>query len=124
VIDHLGEALPAHHPVRNQEHHRPGLQGQPLAQGALGEAASAAARTDTFLGARYRRLVKRRGHAKALVAVARSVLVIIWHLIDDPQTRYQELGPDWHQRHLNPQRRTRDLVRQLGHTVTLVSSSA
>jgi transposase len=33
---------------------------------ALGEAAMAAAKTDTFLGARYRRLVKRKGHAKAL----------------------------------------------------------
>ncbi|MFE2068220.1 IS110 family transposase [Streptomyces sp. NPDC059467] len=62
----------------------PAGKGNPWLKGALGEAASAAARTDTFLGARYRRLVKRRGHAKALVAVARSILVIVWHLIDDP----------------------------------------
>ncbi|MFE4958776.1 transposase [Streptomyces sp. NPDC056653] len=105
----------------------PAGKGNPWLKGALGEAASAAARTDTFLGARYRRLVKRRGHAKALVAVARSILVIVWHLIDDPQARYQELGPDWHQRHLNPQRKTRDLVRQLehlGHQVTLAPTSA
>ncbi|MET7783069.1 MULTISPECIES: IS110 family transposase [Streptomyces] len=104
----------------------PAGKGNPWLKGALGEAASAAARTDTFLGARYRRLVKRRGHAKALVAVARSILVIVWHLIDDPQARYQELGPDWHQRHLNPLRKTRDLVRQLehlGHQVTLAPVS-
>ncbi|MFK0112568.1 hypothetical protein [Streptomyces sp. NPDC091217] len=104
----------------------PAGKGNPWLKGALGEAASAAARTDTFLGARYRRLVKRRGHAKALVAVARSILVIVWHLIDDPQARYRELGPDWHQRHLHPQRKTRDLVRQLehlGHQVTLAPST-
>ncbi|MEU9447097.1 transposase [Streptomyces sp. NPDC048277] len=105
----------------------PADKGNPWLKGALGEAASAATRTDTFPGARYRRLVKRRGHAKALVAVARSILVIVWHLIDDPHARYQELGSDWHQRHLNPRRKTRDLVRQLehlGHRVTLTTDTA
>ncbi|MFE2183765.1 IS110 family transposase [Streptomyces sp. NPDC059455] len=104
----------------------PAGQGNPWLKGALGEAANAAARTDTFLGARYRRIVKRRGHAKALVAVARSILVIAWHLINDPGASYQELGADWHQRHLNPARRTRDLVRQLqalGHQVTLETTT-
>jgi transposase len=52
-------------------------KGNPYLKGALGEAAAAAARTDTFLGERYRRLVKRRGKLKALVAVARSILVIV-----------------------------------------------
>lgn len=47
----------------------PAGQGNPWLKGALGEAANAAARTGTFLGARYRRIVNRRGHAKALVAV-------------------------------------------------------
>ncbi|MEV5012231.1 transposase [Streptomyces sp. NPDC055692] len=70
----------------------PAGQGNPWLKGALGEAANAAARTDTFLGARYRRIVKRRGHAKALVAVARSILVIAWHLINDPGASYQELA--------------------------------
>ncbi|WP_405656769.1 IS110 family transposase [Streptomyces sp. NBC_01386] len=105
----------------------PAGQGNPWLKGGLGEAANAAARTDTFLGARYRRIVKRRGHAKALVAVARSILVITWHLINDPDASYQELGADWHQRHLNPARKTRDLVRQLqalGHQVTLEPATA
>ncbi|MGW8366942.1 IS110 family transposase [Streptomyces wedmorensis] len=105
----------------------PAGKGNPWLKGALGEAANAAARTNTFLGARYRRIVKRRGHAKALVAVARSILVITWHLINDPDARYQELGADWHQRHLNPARKTRDLVRQLqalGHQVTLAPTTA
>jgi len=101
-------------------------KGNAWLKGALGEAASAAARTHTFLGARYRRIVKRRGHAKALVAVARSILVIAWHLINDPEARYQDLGADWHQRHLNTTRKTRDLVRQLqalGHQVTLAPAA-
>ncbi|MEU4094046.1 IS110 family transposase [Streptomyces sp. NPDC026673] len=105
----------------------PAGQGNPWLKGALGEAANAAARTDTFLGARYRRIVKRRGHAKALVAVARSILVITWHLINDPDASYRELGSDWHRRHLDPARKTRDLVRQLqslGHQVTLESATA
>lgn len=56
-------------------------KGNPYLKGALGEAAAVAARTDTFLGERYRRLVKRRGKLKALVAIARSLLVIVWNLL-------------------------------------------
>ncbi|WP_369394905.1 transposase [Streptomyces sp. CG1] len=98
----------------------------PWLKGALGEAATSAARTDTFLGARYRRIVKRRGHPKAVVEVARSMLVITWHLLNDPDTAYQDLGANWHQRHLSPARKTRDLVRQLqalGHHVTLAPAT-
>ena len=71
----------------------------------LGEAAAAAAKTDTFLGARYRRLVKRRGKLKALVAVARSILVIVWHLLADPTSRYHDLGADYHTRRIDNERR-------------------
>ncbi|MEU7968271.1 hypothetical protein AB0D09_33255 [Streptomyces sp. NPDC049097] len=53
--------------------------------------------------------------------------VIAWHLINDPDASYQELGADWHRRHLDPARKTRDLVRQLqalGHQVALTRTSA
>ena len=53
-------------------------KGSPYAKGVPGQAAAAAAKTDTFLGERYRRIVKRRGKLRALVAVARSILVIVW----------------------------------------------
>jgi transposase len=102
-------------------------KGNPWLRGALGEAAISAARTDTFLGARYKRLVKRCGHLKALVAVARSILVSVWHLMTHPNARYRELGSDWHTRNLDPTRKTRDLVRQLkalGHDVTLTPATA
>ena len=58
----------------------------------LGNAAAAAAKTDTFLGERYRRIARRRGATKANVAIGRSILVIIWHLLSDPDARYTDLG--------------------------------
>jgi transposase len=52
----------------------------------LGNAAAAAGKTDTFLGER------RRGSKGAIVAISRSILVIVWHLLSDPDTRYHDLG--------------------------------
>lgn len=101
-------------------------QGNPYLRGALGQAAAAAAKTQTFLGERYRRLVKRRGKLKALVAVARSILVIIWHLLADPTTRYRDLGVDYHTKRSNTEHRTRNYIRQLealGFTVTLTPAA-
>lgn len=98
-------------------------KGNPYLKGTLGIAAATVARGNgTFLSERYRRLVKRRGKAKALVAVARSILVIVWHLLADPTARYHDLGADFHERRLNTTRKINSLVRQLealGHTVTL-----
>lgn len=88
----------------------------------LGEAAIGAARTSTFLGERYRRIARRRGKKKALVAVGRSILVIVWHLLSDPDTRFQDLGPDFYDTRLGEDRRKRNHVRQLealGYRVTL-----
>ena len=97
-------------------------KGNPYLKSALGEAATAAAKTDTFLGERYRRLVKRIGKLKALVAVARSILVIVWHLLADPTARFHDLGADYHANRVDKGRKTRNLVHQLealGHKVTL-----
>lgn len=101
-------------------------KGNPYLKGILGEAAAAAARTDTFLGERYRRIVKRRGKLKALVAVARSILVIIWHLLAHPAARYQDLGPSYYANRTNKDRRARSHIRQLqalGFTVTLTQAA-
>ena len=101
-------------------------KGNRYLKGVLGEVATAAAKTDTFLGERYRRLVRRRGKQRALVAVARSILIIVWHLLNDPDARYINLGSDYYTSRLDPQRKTRDLVRQLqtlGHTVTLAPAA-
>ena len=84
------------------------------------------AKTDSFLGERYRRLVRRRGKPKALVAVARSILVISWHLLADPHAHYNDLGSDFYDRHVHKDRKTRNLVRQLqalGHQVNLTPAA-
>jgi hypothetical protein len=78
--------------------------------------------TNTFLGARYRRLVRRRGKKKAIVAVGRSVLMIIWHLLAAPDADFHELGADHYDRHVNTVAKQRNHVRQLealGYRVTL-----
>ncbi|MGH9088935.1 MAG: IS110 family transposase, partial [Acidimicrobiales bacterium] len=101
-------------------------KGNRYLKGVLGEAAAAAARTDTFLGARYRRLVKLMGKLKAVVAIARSILVIVWHLLSDPNARFVDLGVDFYERRIDKDRKTRDLVHQLtalGHQVTLAPAA-
>lgn len=102
-------------------------KGNPYLKGALGQAAAAAAKTQTFLGERYRRIVKRRGKLKALVAVARSILVIVWHLINDPTARFHDLGADYHANRIDKDKKVRNHLRQLqalGYTVTLAPAAA
>jgi transposase len=86
------------------------------------EAAHAAARTKgSYLAAQYRRLAARRGPNRAAVAVAHSILVAAWHMLNDGVT-YQDLGSDYYERRRDPSLETRRLVarlEQLGHTVTL-----
>jgi transposase len=101
-------------------------KGNPYLKGILGEAAAAAARTDTFLGERYRRIVKRRGKLKALVAVARSILVIIWNLLANPAARYHDLGSGYHASRTDTGKKVRNHIRQLealGYTVALTQAA-
>jgi transposase len=89
---------------------------------ALGEAAVTAGRTKTFLGERYRRIARRRGKKRAIVAVGRSILVAVWHILQDPGTRFHDLGPDYVKARTNPDARKHNHIRQLealGYTVTL-----
>ena len=59
-------------------------QGSSYLRGYPGQAATGAAGTATFLGERHQRIARRRGRAKTQAAIARSILVIIWHLLNDP----------------------------------------
>ena len=78
----------------------------------LVEAAWAATRAKgTYLGAKYQRLVKRMNKKKALVAVAHTLLVVVYHLLSH-QVRYAELGSD-HVDRLHVKRQRRRLVDQL-----------
>jgi transposase len=88
-------------------------QGNAYLKGYCTQAATGTARTSTFLGERYRRLHKRIGGARAQTAVARSILVIVWHLLADPAARFTDLGPDWHTRKGDRDRKIRTHLRQL-----------
>jgi transposase len=101
-------------------------QGNTYLRGYLGQAAIGAAGTATFLGERYHRIARRRGKAKAQVAVARSILVIIWHLLKDPEARFADLGADYHESKIDKNRKTRNHIRQLealGYQVTLTTTA-
>lgn len=93
---------------------------------ALVQAAWAAARAkDTYLSAQFWQLARRIGKDKAAVAVAHSILVIAYHVIDRG-IDYTDLGGDYFTRRVDPERRARHLVRQLealGHTVTLSAAA-
>lgn len=94
---------------------------------ALGEVAVNAGRSPTFLGARYRRIAKRRGSRRAVVAVGRSVLVIIWHLLQNPDIPYRDLGRDHYDRQRDTEAVKRQHIRQLeslGYKVTLAPTAA
>jgi transposase len=84
---------------------------------ALATGAAFGARTSqSFVGARYRRIAGRKGKgggAIAQVAVGRSIMIIVWHLLSDPQARYRDLGPDWHTRHINRDRQIRTHLQAL-----------
>ena len=96
--------------------------GNPYLARVLGEAALSAGKTDTFLGERYRRIARRRGKKKAIVAVGRSILVIIWHLLSDDQARFHDLGPDFYDTRAGTEHAKRNHIRRLqalGYRVTL-----
>jgi transposase len=106
--------------------HRKG-HGNTVLKGHLTQASLGASRTETFLGARYRRLSRRLGGNRACCAVARSILTIIWHLLNDPGARYTDLGAGWHARKADRDRQAGSHVRHLqalGYTVHLTEATA
>jgi transposase len=88
-------------------------KGNSYARAAAGQAAIGAARTATFLGERYSRIARRPGKAIAQAAVARSIMIIAWHLLNDPQARYRDLGPDFYASRINRDKKIRNHIRGL-----------
>jgi transposase len=89
---------------------------------ALGEAAVSAGRTQTFPGAKYRRLVKRMPKKKALVATGNSLLIIYHALLSDPAAAYTDLGTGYYEHRANNRRQARNHIRgleRLGYKVTI-----
>ena len=82
--------------------------------GLPGETAVAAGKTQTREGARYRRLARRRGKAKALVAVGNTQLKACHALLSHPGMRYQDLGPDYYDNQASTRRQIAHHVSKLG----------
>ena len=87
--------------------------GNPYLARVLGQAAVSAGKTNTSLGERYRRIARRRGKKKAIVAVGRSILTIIWHLLSNPDARLHDPGADFYDNRTSPERKKHNHIRQL-----------
>ncbi len=101
-------------------------QGNTWLRGVPGQAANGAARTASFLGERYHRILRRRGKVKAQAGAARSILVIIWHLLKDPAARFTDLGHGYYQARPDTDRRLKNHIRQiqaLGFAVTITKAA-
>jgi transposase len=87
-------------------------KGSRYLRAALVQAAWAAShQKETYLAAQYKRLVKRMGKKKALVAVGHSILVMVYHVLQK-RTKYQDLGGDYFARR-NVDKQRKRLIRQL-----------
>jgi transposase len=105
-------------PLDNQSGRRKGKskskKGNRYLGGLLGETAIAAGKTQTREGARYRRLARRRGKAKALIALGNTQLKVYHALLSQPGTRYEDLGPGYYDRQRNIRRQVAHHVGKLG----------
>jgi transposase len=105
-------------PVDNSSGKRAGQarskKGNRYLAGITGETAVAAGRTQTREGARYRRLARRRGKAKAQVAVGNTQLKVLHKLLSNPGMRYQDLGADYYERQAGVRRQVAHHVGKLG----------
>ena len=105
-------------PLDNQSGTRNGRskskKGNRYLGGLLGETAVAAGKTQTREGARYRRLSRRRGKAKALVAVGNTQLKVYHALLSSPGARYENLGADYYDNRASIRRQISHHVGKLG----------
>ena len=111
---------PGHHESAGKSHGGQTRKGSPWLRSALVEAARAAARGHTYLSAQYRRIAARRGSNRAAVAVAHSIIVVVYHMLSR-QESYIEMGEhyfDERQREQVCRRLTRRLE-TLGYNVVL-----
>jgi transposase len=105
-------------PLDNQSGNRRGKakskKGNRYLAAITGETAIAAGKTQTREGARYRRLARRRGKAKAQVALGNTQLKVFHKLLSSPGLRYKDLGPDYYERQHSTRRQIAHHVGKLG----------
>jgi transposase len=119
---------PGHHESAGKHRSGRARKGDAALRVALCEAAWSAARTrDTYLAAQFRRFSRRMGkrnEGKAIFAVAHTMIVIIWHVLND-HTPYDELGADYFD-HSDTEAETRrhvNALRRLGHDVSITPAA-
>lgn len=105
-------------PLDNQSGNRKGKskskRGNRYLAAVTGETSVAAGRTQTREGARYQRLSRRRGKAKAQVAVGNTQMKVYHELLSNPGMRYEDLGPDYYERQASVRRQVAHHVGKLG----------
>lgn len=126
--DHLASwagVAPGNHESAGKRASGKTRKGNRFLRTILVQAAHAAARTKgTYLSAQYRRLATRRGKKRAVLAVAHSILVMAYYMIQR-QEPYREAGADYFDQ-LQPEDTVRRLVtrlERLGYHVTLQKPS-
>ncbi|WP_423783136.1 IS110 family transposase, partial [Ferrimicrobium acidiphilum] len=101
--------------------------GSPWLKRTIVEAARAAARSKgTYFSAQYSRIARRRGPNKAVVAVANSMLNVVWYLLTNGEL-YQDLGANYFESHDDPEAQVKRLSRRieaLGFEVTVTERVA
>jgi transposase len=99
-------------------------KGSPWLRSALVQAARAAGRTNTYLGAQYRRIAARRGANRAAIAVAHSIVVIAYYLLKRGED-YRDLGANYFddRQHDQVKRRLTHRLEALGYSVHLEAAS-
>ncbi|MHB8328196.1 MAG: IS110 family RNA-guided transposase [Acidimicrobiales bacterium] len=116
---------PGNHESAGKRRSGKARKGNAALRGALIEAAwSASHFRDSYYAALYRRFCRRFGkksESKAIVVVAHSMLITIWHLLTN-ESDYEDLGSDWFDRRNGNERHARRLAQQierLGYKVTV-----
>lgn len=104
---------PGQHESAGRQRHGATRKGSKWLRMHLTQAAKSAARSKgTYLSAQYARIRGRRGGGRATIAVAHSILVAAYHILERG-TPYEDLGPDWFIRRRSPERHARRLVHRL-----------
>jgi transposase len=120
---------PSTHESAGKRKNKGRAKGNPWLAATLGNIAASVARTgEGFLGVRHRRIARRRGPQKAIVATGNAVLTIVYHLLSDPTAGFRDLDADYFTTRIDANRRARNLAAALqavtGQKITIRDGQA
>jgi transposase len=120
---------PSTHESAGKRKNKGRAKGNPWLAATLGNIAGSVARSGAgFLGARHRRIARRRGPQKAIVATGNAILTIVYHLLSDPTAQFHDLGADYFTTRIDKTRRARSLAAALeavtGQKITIRDGQA